>query len=262
MPNPLTDAPEDTSTAGMAAQEQGYFKVTASHAIAVHETPSLASAAVCFKQPGQVVRGEVQGEFCKLTSGEGFALVCHPTEGPALAPLSPALFKVAHKTVLVRAHATTSAKVLKIKKEGDDLLVDGHLEGWLKVHGLPSSSPRDQQDGSQDPSAAALGWVLITHQAYGKLCQHMEGEVPTFADERALEGSMDTPRSVYTGKQADPLTERLKLELAQMRTEVGEREQKALSSTMADNYDVVRRGLMSNAGQAASGSFCVGGDPL
>lgn len=69
--------------------------------------------------------------------------------------------------------------------------------------------------------------------------------------------------SVYTGKTADPLTERLRVELESLRQTVDEKERTSeRDAARGDTYDLLRRGLMANAGQSASGSFCVGGNPL
>ena len=69
--------------------------------------------------------------------------------------------------------------------------------------------------------------------------------------------------SVYTGKTADPLTERLRVELESLRQTVDEKERASeRDAARGDTYDLLRRGLMANAGQSASGSFCVGGNPL
>lgn len=169
-----------------------YYKVIHKHAVAVHETMSLASAAVSFKQPGLVIRGIATDEgaehdWVRLASGEGYVLANHPTDGKLLETLEPATFKVAHKAVLVRREPSTSSKVLQIKKEGDLLLVDGHLEGWLKVHGVA------QDEESSSP--LALGWVMIHHQTYGKLVQYLKGEVPTFGDDCAQDGSISATPS-------------------------------------------------------------------
>ncbi len=92
--------------------------------------------------------------------------------------------------------------------------------------------------------------------------QYLRGNVPTFADPQAFEGAMDaTPSSVYTGKAADPLTERLKVELERVRGTVREKETVA-DSAREVNFDLIRRGLMSNAGQSSSHSFCIEGNPL
>ncbi|QDZ20151.1 hypothetical protein HOP50_03g26700 [Chloropicon primus] len=262
---------EEEGGAGESSEEvrPGYYKVVQKQAVAVHETMSLASAAVSFKQPGHVVRAipvlgrGVESEWVKMTSGEGYVLAAHPTEGQALEALQPSTFKVVHKTVLVRTEASTSSKVLQIRKEGDLLLVDGHLEGWLKVHNVSQENEAEAKSlGEADPLRSAVGWVMVTHSTYGKLVQYLKGEIPTFSDPSAQEGSMKTPSSVYTGKAADPLTERLKLELDQMRMAVQEREKQASRVDGDDNLDLMRRGLMANAGQSASGSFCIGGNPV
>merc|ERR1711977_200551 len=240
---------------------------------------SLASAAVSFKQPGSVVKAvsalggngnqtqerddleEAQGEYAwvKLWSGEGYMLAKHPVEGRMLDALAPSTFKVVHKAVLVRKDASTSSPVLQIRKQNDTLLVDGHLEGWLKVHNASaavqsidgnSSKNSDDNNSDADPfQDVSAGWVLLQHPTYGKLVQYMEGETPTFGDVEALEGSLKaTPSSVYTGKVTDPFTERMKVELNSIRSAVQEKETEAKRSGGGATSDVIRRGLMSNAG--------------
>jgi len=262
-------SPDAKKSVGGEARPR-YYRVAHHHAVAVHETMSLASAAACFKAPGSVLRGTAAesspGEhaWVRLCSGEGYVLLEHPTDGTFLQALEPASFKVAHKALLVRKEASTSASVLQIKKEGDTLLVDGHLEGWLKVHSLKQASPDADSDmpGSAGGLVEASGWVMIQHPTYGKLVQYLRGNVPTFTDPLAFEGAMDaTPSSVYTGKAADPLTERMKLELDKMRGVVREKET-ASDQSRDVNFDLIRRGLMSNAGQSSSHSFCVEGNPL
>ena len=268
-----------------------YYKVVHKSAVAVHETMSLASAAVSFKQPGSVVkafpirgghpgqRGDLEqadGEYSwiKLWSGEGYILAKHPTEGKMMDTLAPSTFKVVHKAVLVRKDASTSSPVLQIRKQNDTLLIDGHLEGWLKVHNASVVSIQSVQDGSSsggedtheadDPfQDVSAGWVLMQHPTYGKLVQYVEGETPTFADVEAHDGSLKaTPSSVYTGKVTDPFTERMKLELNSIRSAVQEKETEAKRSGGVAANDIIRRGLMSNAGQSSSHSFCMGGNPL
>jgi len=266
-----------------------YFKVVHRSAVAVHETMSLASAAVSFKQPGSVVKAvsalggngnqtqerddleEAQGEYAwvKLWSGEGYMLAKHPVEGRMLDALAPSTFKVVHKAVLVRKDASTSSPVLQIRKQNDTLLVDGHLEGWLKVHNASAAvqsidGNSDDNNSDADPfQDVSAGWVLLQHPTYGKLVQYMEGETPTFGDVEALEGSLKaTPSSVYTGKVTDPFTERMKVELNSIRSAVQEKETEAKRSGGGATSDVIRRGLMSNAGQSSSHSFCIAGNPL
>jgi len=256
-----------------------YYKVVHKHTVAVHETMSLSSAAVSFKQPGFVVKGLAAGEdqrsagreeaeggqqiWVKLSSGEGYMLAKHPTEGQMLEALAPAVFTVTHKAVLIRKDANTSSSVLQIKKQNDIVVVDGHFQGWLKVHNA-SAGQATSTDGELDPLFAdvSAGWVMIQHPTYGKLLQFTKGEIPTFADEKAFEGSLHaTPSSVYTGKVTDPLTERLKLELDNIKHAVREKEAET-ANQRGNSFDLVGKGLMSNANQSSSHSFCIGGEPL
>ena len=71
----------------------------------------------------------------------------------------------------------------------------------------------------------------------------MRGQVPTFSDAAALEGSVTaTPRSIYTGKTAHPLTERLKVELDQLKVALDEKERKGSGLIDGgDSHDVLNR---------------------
>eukprot|EP00216_Chloropicon_sp_CCMP2111_P002508 CAMPEP_0198235604 /NCGR_PEP_ID=MMETSP1446-20131203/1489_1 /TAXON_ID=1461542 ORGANISM="Unidentified sp, Strain CCMP2111" /NCGR_SAMPLE_ID=MMETSP1446 /ASSEMBLY_ACC=CAM_ASM_001112 /LENGTH=263 /DNA_ID=CAMNT_0043916875 /DNA_START=115 /DNA_END=906 /DNA_ORIENTATION=+ len=237
----------------LEGQGEKYYKVVHRTSVATYETATLASAASSFKPPGTVVLASapVEGNsgWIKLSSNGGWMLLQHPVDGSFMEEMKPATFKVVHKAVLIRKHANTSAAVLQIKREGEVVQVEGHLEGWLRVKMGPGHS----------------AWALTSHETYGKLLQYVDGEIPTFNGEDALEGTLEaTPSSVYTGRATNALTEELRNQLGALRTQVAdqENEESKRNDEVVRNYEVVRRGLMANAGQSSSSGFCVGGNPL
>merc|ERR1719174_2832708 len=140
-------------------------------------------------------------------------------------PLPPAQFRVAHKAVMVRQGASLSAKVVEIRKEGDALPVEGHLDGWLKV--CPGEA------------CGSFGWVLQQHPEYGVLMRHVQGEVPTFASPAALEARLGaTPAAVFGEKPSQRMTEETRAREKEVR--------------MGREVDSLRKGLMAGSGEMSA----------
>ena len=163
-----------------------------------------------------------------------------------------AKFRVAHKAVMVRASASLSAKVKEIKKQGDVLAVEGHLDGWLKV--VPGES------------CGSSGWCLLKHPEYGVLVQHSTGQVPTFSGSDCLTGHLDaTPPVIYgDNRHAGGVAEEMKAALSSVRKQIAEREDKAAAAgeRMHRESEVLRKGLMAGSGQMSKSGFYVGGEPV
>jgi len=201
--------------------------------------------------PGAVVRAEGGGAgeegWLKLTGAAAGGAVVRASE---LQPLAPAQFRVAHKAVMVRQKASLSSKVVEIRKEGDVLPVEGHLDGWLKV--CPGEA------------CGSFGWVLLQHPEYGVLMRHVQGEVPTFASPAAVEGRLGaTPAAVFGEKPSQRMVEEMQLLLDNVKRDIAVKENRAREKEvqMGRQVETLRKGLMAGSGDMSATGFYVGGEP-
>ena len=200
--------------------------------------------------PGAAVRaaaaaGAEEGWLALAGPGGGFVRAAD------VQPLPPAQFRVAHKAVMVRQGASLSAKVVEIRKEGDALPVEGHLDGWLKV--CPGEA------------CGSFGWVLQQHPEYGVLMRHVQGDVPTFASPAALEARLGaTPAAVFGEKPSQRVTEEMQLLLDSLKRDIATKETRAREKEvrMGREVDTLRKGLMAGSGDMSATGFYVGGEPI